>query len=152
MLRGPGMQALLEERFKLKIRHESRAVLVYALTVAEGGPKLEPSKDGCRPLELDGPQWCLGLPKRGDPGFLMRGATMAELCKFLSLPDMLDQPTIDKTGISGRFDITLPGRPGEVQSVEPLRTATQKLGLDLQPAIGSGEFLVIDSVERPSEN
>ncbi len=152
MLRGPGMQALLEERFKLKIRHESREVPVYTLTVAAGGPKLEPSKEVCRPLEGNAPQFCLGGPNRGDQGFRLMGVTMAELCKFLSLPEVSDRQTIDKTGITGRFDIPLPGRPGEVQAFEQLRSAAQKLGLELQPAMGPGDFLVIDSVERPSEN
>ena len=148
MLRGPAMQALLEERFKLKIRHESRDVPVYALAVAEGGPKLEPSKEGCRSLELNALQFCLGAPNGGEPGFRLKGVTMAELCKFLSLRS--DRPAIDKTGITGRFDIPLPGHPDEVQTFEPLRSAVQKLGLDLQQAKGPGEFLVIDSVERPS--
>ena len=151
MLRGPAMQALLEERFRLKIRHQSREVPVYALTVANGGPKLEPSKDGCRTLELNSPQWCVGQPIRGD-SFRLMGVTMADLCKFLSLPEMSDRPTIDETGITGRSDIQLPGRPGEAQTFDPLRTAVQKLGLDLRQANGPREFLVIDSVERPSEN
>ncbi len=82
MLRGPAMQALLEERFKLKIRHESRDVPVYALAVAEGGPKLEPSKEGCRSLELNALQFCLGAPNGGEPGFRLKGVTMAELASF----------------------------------------------------------------------
>ncbi len=150
MLRGPAMQGLLEERFKLKIRHDGREIPVYTLTVARGGPKLEPAKEGCRSLESNAPQFCLGGPSPGDQGFRLRGVTIAELCKFLSLQS--DRPTIDKTGIAGRFDVPLPGRPGQVQAFEPLRRAAQELGLELQQAVGPGEILVIDSVERPLEN
>ena len=50
------LQALLEDRFKLKIHRESREVAVYALTVAKGGPKLKPFKEGsCTPVDLANP-------------------------------------------------------------------------------------------------
>ena len=152
MLQGPAMQGLLEERFRLKIRHEIREVPVYALTVAKGGPKLEPSKDGCRPLELSRFQWCLGQPIRGGDSFRLMGVTMTDLSKFLSLSERSDRPTIDETGITGRFNVPLPGRPSEVQALEPLRAALQALGLDLQPAMGPSDLLVIDSVDRPLDN
>lgn len=45
-MRGPMMQALLEDRFNLKIHREAREILVYALTVAKGGPKLQQFKEG----------------------------------------------------------------------------------------------------------
>jgi uncharacterized protein (TIGR03435 family) len=174
-------QALVEERFKLKIRHATRKVPVYALTVAKGGPKLQPSTPGsCVPLDYSlptpYPQWC-GLPKRGDPGLHLIGATIADLCRILSAPEISDRQTIDKTGIAGMFDIQLPG-PGELHrggsdggtakstepaaiptapdpsadSYEAIRTAVQELGLNLERAKGPGEFLLIDHVERPSEN
>jgi uncharacterized protein (TIGR03435 family) len=168
---GPMLQALLEARFKLRIHRESREVAVYALTVAKRGPKLEPSKPGsCVPyaegIPAPPPQFC-GTPRRGDPGFHLIGATMADLCGVLSAPEISDRKTIDKTGITGMFDIQLPG-PGELNRAahdsdvpgdpaspnffEVLREAVQKLGLNLERATGPGEFLVIDHVERPSEN
>jgi hypothetical protein len=54
MMHGPMLQALLEDRFKLKIHRETREAPAYALTVAKGGPKLHPFKEGsCVPLDLD---------------------------------------------------------------------------------------------------
>jgi uncharacterized protein (TIGR03435 family) len=172
MMRGPMLQALLEDRFQLKIHHESRDVPVYALTVAKSGPRLQTTKPGsCVPLDdslpTPYPQFC-GLPKRGDPGLHLIGATMADLCKILSAPEISDRQVIDKTGITGMFDIQLPG-PGEIMrgssdpaapataadpssSFAALQTAVEKLGLKLERAKGPGEFLVIDRVERPSEN
>lgn len=171
LMKGPMLQALLEDRFKLRIHRESREVAVYALSVAKGGPKLEPSKPGsCVPytdgLPASSAQFC-GTPRRGDPGFHLIGATMTDLCAVLSAPEISDRKTIDKTGITGMFDIQLPG-PGELNRAahdsdvpgdpasssffEGLREAVQKLGLNLERATGLGEFLVIDHVERPSEN
>jgi len=57
---GLMLQALLEDRFKLKIRRENREVPVYALTVAKGGPKLPPFQQGsCLPSIFR------GCPSRG---------------------------------------------------------------------------------------
>jgi len=175
MMRGPMLQALLEDRFKLKIRRETREVPVYALTVAKGGLKLQASRAGsCVPLDFSlpapHPQFC-GMPKLGEPGFHLIGATMADLCKLLSAPEILERAVIDKTGIAGMFDIQLPG-PRELREglgvallevptpatdsssdfFEGTRAAVQKLGLNLERAKGPGEFLVIDHVEKPSEN
>jgi uncharacterized protein (TIGR03435 family) len=179
-MKGPMLQALLADRFKLKIRRESREIPIYELTLAKGGPKLVRSKEGsCVPLDYSlptpYPQFC-GMPKRGGTGLQLIGATMADLSKVLSAPEISDRPTVDKTGITGMFDIQLPA-PGELTGrgagdagvsrpndptpaaadpsfspFEALRTAVEKLGLTLVRAKGSGERLVIDRVERPSEN
>ncbi len=56
MMNGPMLQALLEDRFKLKLHRESRVVSVYALTVAKVGPKLHPLKKvGCASLDPENP-------------------------------------------------------------------------------------------------
>ena len=66
MMRGPMLQALLEDRFKLKIRRESREVPAYAMTVAKGGPKLKPFEEGsCVPFNGVG-----GVPRPGPDGKL----------------------------------------------------------------------------------
>jgi len=165
---GPMLRVLLEDRFQLKTHQESREVPVYALTVAKSGAKLQPSNPGsCVPVDdtlpAPHPQFC-GTPKRGDPGFHLIGATMADLCWFLSAPEVSDRKTVDKTGIPGRFDIQLPGpgdlnraaneggAPGISDFFEGLRGAVEKLGLHLERTTSSGEFLVIDHIERPSEN
>jgi uncharacterized protein (TIGR03435 family) len=56
MMRGPMLQSLLEERFKLKVHQEDKEVPVYGLVIGRGGPKLTASKeDGCTPIELFDP-------------------------------------------------------------------------------------------------
>jgi uncharacterized protein (TIGR03435 family) len=182
MMRGPMMQGLLEDRFRLKMHREVREIPVYELTVDKGGPKLKATQDGGCIVIRRGqapPE-----PTSGEPfpricgGFLgddLKGSTMANLCRQFSV--MMDRDVIDKTGIPGVFDIHLEsffenarpsgpagGAPGLSNPPGPqippdptdvfaaARIALKKLGLKLEPAKGSGEFLVIDHVEKPSEN
>jgi uncharacterized protein (TIGR03435 family) len=99
---------------------------------------------------------------------------MGDFCADFSA--ILDRPVIDETGIAGRFNIHLELSPHELGVDRPhplpalsdptapatppdtypvfsaVNNAVKKLGLKLEPAKGPGEFLVIDHVERPSEN
>jgi uncharacterized protein (TIGR03435 family) len=191
MMQGPMLQALLEDRFKLKIHRETREVPVYALTVAKGGPKIRPHEDGsCIPL-LDtdnrplpgqpfptpppGKRYCKyggGLfgPDAVNIVFDFEGVTIDDMCRnFLNGRNgELERPVIDKTGLAGKFDIHLEFAPSEATrqqfaeitgtpmgepTAPSIFTAVQEqLGLRLEPTKGPGEFLVIDSVERPSPN
>lgn len=103
-------------------------------------------------------------------GMVTYHQTMEGLCQLLS--GILDRDVIDKTAIAGLFDINFEidvhalvadlspeaadGGTGSVEDgtvlVGAFRAALSKLGLKLEPAKGSGKFLVIDQVERPSEN
>ena len=183
MMNGPMLQALLEDRFKLKTRRETREIPVYELTVAKGGPKLQSFKDGsCTPLDrtkaLPPPRapgqtpLCNGmiLLKGSSMGTAnLQGTTLDEFSKSIGL--MLDRPIIDITGIAGRFDFRLefaldqstpgfflPGGGAQVAGPSDpagpsIFTAVQEqLGLKLEPAKGPREFLIINRVERPSEN
>jgi bla regulator protein BlaR1 len=184
VMRGPMMQALLEDRFKLKMHRETREGPVYALTVAKGGPKLQPFKEGScvlwdwtaprgtLPPMLPQQQQCgASLMRRNPPNAAIdvQGATLQVIAYMLGLP--LDRPVVDRTGIAGLFDIHLefgpegssmgppppppPGRPTPEPS-DPgpsIFTAIQEqLGLKLEPAKGPLDVLVIDHIERPSEN
>ena len=123
MMLGPMMQALLEDRFKLKIHRETRQVPVYALTVGKDGLKLPAApKDGCAVQDLDAlptrpapgraPLLFCGMPLTMNNGFDMRGATMAQLSTALS--GRVDRKVIDKTGIAGMFDIRLDWSGGDL--------------------------------------
>src|SRR5438309_11090481 len=98
-----------------------------------------------------------------------QGSTLTEFSQLLNL--VLDRPVIDKTGITGKFDIHLefapdaatprflPGGdlagqagPASDPTVPSVFSVIQHLGLKLEPTDGPREFLVIDHVERPSEN
>ena len=70
----------------------------------------------------------------------------------------MDRPVVDKTGVGGLFDFHLEfapdeaTEPNEAAGVSLFTAMQQQLGLKLTPAKGSGYFIVVDSVERPSEN
>jgi uncharacterized protein (TIGR03435 family) len=175
-MNGPMLQALLEDRFKLKIHRETREVPVYTLTVAKGGPRLQPFQGSCVPWNFDDPPDHPAAPTvrcpRGDlrsNGLDLDAATMADLRYFLLVT--LNRPVIDKTGMPGRFNfhLDLPGEdlgffrrahgspatsdpatpPADVSLISAIKIAVKKLGLNLEPTTGPGEFIVIDRVERP---
>jgi bla regulator protein BlaR1 len=180
MMSGPMMQALLEDRFKLKIRRESREVPVYALTVAKSGPKLRPFQEGsCIPVDFakgppssPGQKNCSAVIGGGGPNVTLKGqaASLDYFSKLLGLA--VDRPVIDKTGITGLFDFHLvfakdevtprflPGgdmagprtEPSDDPAGPTIFTAIQQFGLKLEPTKGPRDFLVIDHVERPTEN
>ncbi len=175
MINGPMLQELLEDRFQLRIRRETRTVPVYALTLARGGPKLRPFREGsCVALNLEAPPEKPD-PTRPDPmfcgmsdvtpdGYKLYRTTLADFATEFS--DRLDRPVIDKTGLAGLFNIQLDlsatdlyaPAAGTGETFDPdsmfaaVRAALHKVGLNLDPARGPGEFLVIDHVERPSPN
>jgi uncharacterized protein (TIGR03435 family) len=124
MLRGPMLQALLEDRFQLKLHRETRDVPVYALTIAKGGPKLTPPSDGkCismqemearieagnEPKEM---VWICGAIARNREGVLNGyRVTAAELCRELSR--ILDRDVDDRTGLTAPFDLHMELSPAD---------------------------------------
>jgi uncharacterized protein (TIGR03435 family) len=186
MMSGPMLQALLEDRFKLRVRRETREVPAYALTVAKNGLKLPRVQEGnCTPIDRSNPPATLVTapgqkPFCGNGGFGRKGALVVANIPGISLDEFanrlggrLDRPVIDKTGVKGLFDfhlefgvdettpkflaggdldappVNLSDPPGGPSIFGALR---QQLGLKLEPAKGAREFLVIDHVEKPSDN
>jgi bla regulator protein blaR1 len=176
-MEGPMLQALLEDRFKLKVHRETQQIPVYALTVSKGGPKLQPFAEGsCTPPDFStwpmpalapGKRYCknTGVGGRRGPNTSLdqEGATLDYVCKLLSL--VLDRPVIDRTGLTGKYnfhllfaiDQTTPGvmdsgPPSDDPPAPTIFTVMQQLGLKLEAAKGPRDFLVIDRVERPSAN
>lgn len=174
ILHGPMLQALLEDRFGLRIHRETREISVYALVVAKGGSKLHPFREGtCNAYDItasfppppppDNPCRNRGTLRGGLIVLDIQGATLDEFATMYLRN--VDRPVINRTGIKGRFDIHLEFAPDEnmvpfpgdlpaTESTGPsIFTALQEqLGLKVEPSKGPGEFLVIDGVERPSEN
>jgi uncharacterized protein (TIGR03435 family) len=171
MMMGPMMQTLLEDRFKLKIHRETREVPVYALSVAKGGPKLKPFREGsCIPSTSGDatpahgqPPVCKTFASSRGSNLLMvegQGLTLDEFSGVMLASSALgfkfDRPLINRTGIAGRFDFHLEFAIDDllVDAAGPsiFTAVQQQLGLRIEPAKGPGEFLVIDHVEKPSEN
>jgi len=140
------LQSLLADRFKLKVHRETKERPIYALVVAKGGFKLKESPAS----EVNNPMsgW--------NPGRIeVRGGSIGNLAFGLS--DVLGRVVVDKTGITGKFHITLEWAPDELQGTPDagpsVFTAIQEqLGLKLESTKGPVEILVVDHVEMPSEN
>jgi uncharacterized protein (TIGR03435 family) len=143
------VQALLAERFKLVCHMETRELPIYALVVAKGGSKLTPTKSD-------------GLRIGGSYGKLTgEGLTVDGLARELA--KTVGRVVVDKTGVKGKFDITLQWTPDEgparlngVPISDPppaIFTAIQEqLGLKLEPQKGPVQVIVVDHVEMPTEN
>jgi len=126
-LRRQMVQALLADRFKLTVTHETKELAVYELVVAKGGPKFHettvpPPDPTAAPPEPSGPPVPgkpLALRGRGvmmgiSAGQLtMQGAPMSALASALS--ERVGRNVLDKTGLKGNYDLTLQWTPEEGQ-------------------------------------
>lgn len=159
------LRSLLIERFQLTYHREEKVLPIYSLTVAKGGPKLKespvdssPSPAGPPPLVFVGSPQLVRLPGRH--------ATMAELASVMQRA-ALDRPVVDNTGLTARYDFDLEWTPDESQFGGALGTTAvtdesakpglfaaiqQQLGLRLEATRGPVAMLVIDHVDRPTEN
>jgi uncharacterized protein (TIGR03435 family) len=172
------VQSLLAERFQLAARFEDRELQVFELELARPGrlgPKLMPHADG-HPCDQPGAPAGPGLPGFAChsfsafdiPGVIVLGArdvTMDMVTySFSMLPLGMGRPIIDKTGLTGRYDVTIewarepkpsatpdgpPPAPTGPTLIDALR---DQLGLKLKASRATLRILVIDKVERPSEN
>jgi uncharacterized protein (TIGR03435 family) len=159
------MQALLAERFKLKVHGETKQVAVYDMVVAKGGSKLTDAASDTNEHLLKG--------KDGAPLHVLTwntGKTVAQGYSAKDLADVLSQPysalgrpVMDKTGLTGTYNFTLDWTPphpgvrfgGESDSPAPedthsIFTALGDVGLKLQPSAGSMEMIVVDHAEKPT--
>jgi uncharacterized protein (TIGR03435 family) len=178
MMEGPMLQSLLEDRFKLKVRLQTKEIAVYELVVAKSGLKLQPLTEGmCTPVDplkrvdstTTNPAVHCGLTRYGraqggKPAFVeYHGMSLDQISA--NLIQVLDRPVINKTGITGlfhlhvdfapdgtipRFAPTLPDDPTGGASI--FTAFQEQLGLKLEPTKGPSEFLIVDRAERPSEN
>lgn len=160
------LQTLLQERFQLAVHKDSRELPVYDLIVAKGGAKLhpptciqsEPGDSSIAPgkIMMD---YC-GFGSLGKGSYQASSATMAELCRTLSV--RLGRVVVDRTGVTGRFRIQLKFAPDpsavlrDAPAADPgpdiFTALEEQLGLKLESSKGLVDVLIIDHVDRPSEN
>ncbi len=152
--------------FNSKVHREARELPVYFLTVAKSSPKLKEVKKGsCTPVDFNHlpagplPQNACG-PERGRlvGSVSAIGAHELPLSYLIAaqLSNYVDRTIVDKTELTGLFDYHLEFVADNVQADTTgpsIFTALQEqLGLKLVPAKAPVDVLVIDHVERPSEN
>jgi uncharacterized protein (TIGR03435 family) len=153
------IQKLLADRFSLKFHREKRELSVYAILVGKTGAKITTNE---------------GDPK-GDPNIFFYGigklvaknATIADFAGFLQ-QGILDRPVVDQTGLTGRYDFGLvyrpdqplaggrgdnPPPPNDQDALADIYTSVQQqLGLRLEATKTPTDAIVIDHIEKPSEN
>ena len=139
------LQAALADRFKLRTHVETREGPIYELVLAKGGCKMKnaPASETSR-----GYSWGHGMIQ-------IRTGPISSL--LFALSDNLGRTVVDKTGLTGNFDIDLKWTPDDQQGTADagptLFTALEEqLGLKLVPARGPVDTFVIDHVERPTPN
>jgi uncharacterized protein (TIGR03435 family) len=147
------LQNLLVDRFKLNFHRETRELAGFVLTVAEGGPRFRNTQSNTMKADYGVQSTILSLtnsPPRRDE----LGARLTLEARRFSIADLLWElrkemgPTLDETRLSGLYDLKLTWDAG-MSIVGPFK---DQLGLQLKPRQLPVEFLVIDSVERPTEN
>lgn len=171
---GAMLQSLLRQRFKLQAHKETRELSTYDLVLARPdhrlGPKIKPASMDCdssiqvqRPVETDteGPPCALlGTPGR----YTVRGYGVAALARILGSP--VGRPVIDRTELAGTWNIEVEFTPDRLPlgglppgvtlpsaDAPNLFTALEEqLGFKLVPGRGRVEVLVIDHIERPTED
>jgi uncharacterized protein (TIGR03435 family) len=171
----PGMvKQLLEVRFQLRHHWETKEGAGYDLVVSKPG-RLRQSEAGDCPSFLSASSSLPGAPPDPPCGYLPNtpGHTSGSKLTSASLADALaffiQAPVVDKTKLTGKYDVDLQWTPESalMQSASPetagppldettgpsiFTALPEQLGLKLEPAKGPVQTLVIDHIERPSEN
>lgn len=149
------LQALLADRFQLKLHRDSKESPVYSLVIGKRGSKLEPAK------EPDATPYFRTLNRRQ---IIAKNAPIEFLTEALST--FMGRPVVDKTELKGGFDYNLLWTPDETQAragdetlsnLDPERPSIfnamqEQLGLKLEAQRAPVEFMIVERAEKPSEN
>jgi uncharacterized protein (TIGR03435 family) len=142
------IRALLADRFKLAVHEESKEAAIYELTIAKSGVKLH-----------EGTPAPTNTPMTFAPGQIsFNAAPIAAIADVLARE--LHRPVIDKTGLTGKYDITLhwteqmnlSDNSADTSAPSIFTAVEEQLGLKLTSAKGPVKTLVIDHVEPPTDN
>lgn len=154
------IRKLLAERFRLAFHREKKELSAYVLTVGKTGSKIKKSES-----DPNGPP---GVGFRALGKMAVINATIEDFANVMQ-GTVLDRPVVDQTGLQGKFDFTLDWTPDESQfggagahlpppsdkadAPPGLFTALpEQTGLRLEPTKALVSVLVVDHVEKPSEN
>jgi uncharacterized protein (TIGR03435 family) len=152
------MQKLLVSRFGLKFHEDKKEMSAYVLTVAKGGPKLDKSE-----ADANTPN-AFFFRQLGD--LTIRNITMPNFASWMQT--VLDRPVVDHTELQGRFDGRLKWNPDETQFAifgppphpstaadappDLYKAIQEQIGLKLEAAKVPVSVMVLDHVEKPSDN
>jgi uncharacterized protein (TIGR03435 family) len=147
------LQKLLADRFQLEMRKESKPMPIFALVVAQAGPKMKlDSSPGDAELKTGDGRGVLTATRVG----------MSALAGFLN-EGQTGRPVTDMTGLTGKFDFRLewtpdpslggaPAAPADPGGISIFTALQQQLGLRLDPRTGASDYFVVTRAELPSAN
>jgi uncharacterized protein (TIGR03435 family) len=146
------LRALLKERFNFKAHMESKNLPVFVLTLADGGPRFKHSTDA-GPMRTSVRDGSIHYTKA--PISYLTGSLLSNF-------PSIGRPVVDRTGLTEVYDFSLrlydpeadANPKGDLlqQMDNGWRASLKDLGLKLEPSREQVEILVVDHVERPSEN
>lgn len=146
------LQTLLAQRFNLKLHFASKEINVYALTVSKSGAKFKSSAPDAPEMGLH------GVHGRNQTVSMPR-ETMESLAADIANSFFVDRPVVDRTGLSGTYDIKLEATPEfridsdpQPEDISVFTAVQEQLGLKLEPAKSSVQMLVVDHIDKPTEN
>ena len=143
------MRVLLAERFGFKVHAEKRELPIFKLVQVKGGARLkaaEPNALGRGNVNINNGK------------LTGTGLDMDRLAYFVS--SQVQRKVVDKTGLMGIYDVALEwsrdeptGSMDAAEKAPGFFTALQEqLGLKLEPGKGPIDTIVVDQIEKPSEN
>jgi uncharacterized protein (TIGR03435 family) len=154
------LRSLLADRFKLRVRHETRELPVYALVLDKKGPKF--AEDNAHP-EIG------GISARGRGKFEATSSDFATFVSILSMqPELGGRTVLDKTGLQGHYSFTFQWTPenltasggqsaasassSETSGPSLFTALREQLGLRLESIKAPVDTIVVEHIERPTEN
>ena len=143
------LQALLADRFEFKFHRESKEVPVFELSVVK-------TTDAFKPAGEDETfSWKLTQDKDKNTHSQATRESMADFVELVGAST--DRPVVNKTGITGYIDYDIIFSPEGTEDrtgvdIRILDAVKKQLGMKLEPAKDKIDFLMIDSIRRPSEN
>jgi uncharacterized protein (TIGR03435 family) len=137
------LQALLAERFQLKVHRDAPLRPAFVLVVAKGGPKLKPAESG------DGQ---VHFSMAGKEQVLAGSNTsLALLIPWLRSMSGQERPVVDQTGLTSTYDFRVQWLPdADAPSVALFPALQEQLGLRMEARNAPVEVLVVDSAEKPA--
>jgi uncharacterized protein (TIGR03435 family) len=173
------LQALFADRCKLKFHRETKELPTFALSLGKNGPKFKESKPGDQPeagIKVPDGKGGNGTMTVGEKGMMtFHGLPISYVVAILS--QQLGRTVVDKTGLTGKYDFSwqfVPsaamirqfgggatpdaasgnssGIPSDPDGTDLFTAVAEQLGLKLETAKGPVEVIVIDHIEKPSDN
>jgi len=135
------LQALLADRFALKVHRTTKELPIYVLTVVDAGKLKKSVSETGRSSSYSGK-------------FTARGISIDSLA--MNLSNTVGRTVVNQTGLAGAYDFTLEWAPEGADASDPrpsiFTALEEQMGLKLKPARGPVDAIVVDAIKRPSQN